>query len=235
MQDKMIATKAGNDMDMKSAFPLVKVLQRIALAFAVVALAGVAGSYQLQAATTQDTKTIQAISKHFSGVPSLKGEFIQFGPQGQQTGGKFYLKRPGRIRFDYDKPSAISVFADGKTIAINNKKLKTWDFIPLKKTPLRLLLAKKINVKDKTIKSVKVEKDITTVVLGDRSLFGDSKITLMFDPKNFELRQWTITDNQGKDTSVMIFNVQKNIKLSNRLFKINYNRIRAEREAQIDK
>ena len=183
----------------------------------------------------QDANTVAAISKHFSSVPSLRGEFIQFGPRGEQTGGKFYIKRPGRIRFDYDKPSAVSVFADGKTIAINNKKLKTWDFIPLRKTPLRLLLASKIDVKDKSIKSVKTEPDITTVVLGDRSLFGDSKITLMFDPKNFELRQWTITDNQGKDTSVMIFNVQKNIKLSNKLFKINYNRIRMEREAAYNK
>lgn len=209
--------------------------------FGVIALAGlgllalVASSSVLQAAKADDADTVRSISQHFSSVPSLKGEFIQFGPQGQQTGGKFYIKRPGKIRFDYDKPSPISVFADGKTIAINNKKLKTWDFIPLKKTPLRLLLAKNIDVKDKTIKSVKTETDITTIVLGDRSLFGDSKITLMFDPKSFELRQWTITDNQGKDTSVMIFNVEKNIKLSNRLFKINYNKIRMERELQFER
>ncbi len=208
-----------------------------AATFAVMAglLTAIGISSNVALAKGRDGKTVRAISKHFSGVPSLKGEFIQFGPRGEQTGGKFYIKRPGRIRFDYDKPSAISVFADGKTIAINNKKLKTWDFIPLKKTPLRLLLAKKIDVSDKSIKSVKTEPDITTIVLGDRSVFGDSKITLMFDPKNFELRQWTITDNQGKDTSVMIFNVQKNVKISNRLFKINYHRIRSEQESKRDR
>ena len=188
-----------------------------------------------QAANGADAKTVAAISKHFSGVPSLKGEFVQFGPKGQQTGGKFYLQRPGKIRFDYDKPSVISVFADGKTIAINNKKLKTWDFIPLSKTPLKLLLANKIDVTDKSIKSVKHEVDLTTIVLGNKSVFGDSKITLMFDPKTFELRQWTITDNQGKDTSVMIFNVEKNVKLSKRLFKIDYHKIRAEKEARFEK
>lgn len=187
------------------------------------------------AAQDSDTKTVEAISKYFSGVPSLRGEFVQFGPRGEQTGGKFYLQRPGKIRFDYDKPAAISVFADGKTIAINNKKLKTWDFVPLSKTPLRLLLADKIDVGDKSIQSVKTEADLTTVVLGDKTLFGESKITLMFDPKTFELRQWTITDNQGKDTSVMIFNVEKNIKLSSRLFKIDYYKIDAERNAAIDK
>jgi len=168
----------------------------------------------------KDAKAVAKISKHFSSVPSMKGEFIQFGPNGEQTGGKFYLKRPGRIRFDYAKPSPIMVKANGKTVAINNKKLKTWDYFPLSKTPLRLLLSSRIDANDKTIKSVKREKDLTTVILADKSVFGNSKITLMFDPKTFDLRQWTITDNQGKDTSVMIFNVKKNVKLSKRLFKI---------------
>ncbi len=185
----------------------------------------------VQAASRKQAKTVEAISKHFSGVPSLKGEFIQFGPKGEQTGGRFYLQRPGKIRFDYDKPSPISVFSDGKTVAINNKKLKTWDFFPLSKTPLRLLLASRIDVNDKAIKSVKTETDLTTIVLGDKSVFGDSKITLMFDPQNFELRQWTITDNQGKDTSVMIFNVEKNVKISKKRFRINYQLIRADAES----
>lgn len=169
----------------------------------------------------KDKKTIQAISQHFAGVPSMTGEFVQFGPNGEQTGGKFYLQRPGKIRFDYAKPSPILVKADGKTVGIHNKKLKTWDFFPLSKTPLRLLLADKISVNDKSIKSVKRENDLTTVVLADKSVFGSSKITLMFDPSSFELRQWTITDDQGKDTSVMIFNVKQNVKLSKKLFRLN--------------
>lgn len=167
-----------------------------------------------------DAEAVKLISKHFSGVPSMTGEFIQFGPNGEQTGGKFYLKRPGKIRFDYDKPSPITVKADGRTVSINNKKLKTWDYFPLRKTPLRLLLADRIDVNDKSIKSVKREADLTTVVLADKSIFGNSKITLMFDPVSYDLRQWTITDNQGKDTSVMIFNVKKNVRFSKRLFKI---------------
>ena len=86
---------------------------------------------------------------------------------------------------------------------------------------MRLLLADRIDVNDKAIKSVKRENDLTTVVLSDKSVFGSSKITLMFDPQSFELRQWTITDDQGKDTSVMIFNVERNVKLSNKLFRLN--------------
>ncbi|MEO0547074.1 MAG: outer membrane lipoprotein carrier protein LolA [Pseudomonadota bacterium] len=178
----------------------------------------------------KDRKAVEQISQHFSGVPSMAGEFIQFGPNGEQTGGKFYLKRPGKIRFDYAKPSPITVKADGRTVGINNRKLKTWDFFPLRKTPLRLLLADRIDVNDKAIKSVKREEDLTTVILGDKSIFGNSKITLMFDPKSYELRQWTITDDQGKDTSVMIFNVQNNVRLSQRLFRMDQRRLQATQE-----
>ena len=60
------------------------------------------------------------------------------------------------------------------------------------------MLADKIDVNDESIKSVKHEADLTTVVLGNKSIFGNSKITLMFDPESFDLRQWTITDNQGQ-------------------------------------
>lgn len=175
------------------------------------ALAGVSGD---------DAAAVKSISAHFESVPTMTGEFIQFGPNGEQTGGKFYLQRPGKIRFDYSKPSPITVKADGRTVAINNRKLNTWDYFPLSKTPLRLLLAKKIDVNDRAIKSVKREADLTTVVLADKSVFGNSRITLMFDPQSHELRQWTITDNQGKDTSVMIFNVRKNVSFANRLFRI---------------
>ncbi len=201
-------------------FKMSKFVKSLAGAVAVATIMLAAPSVGSAKISKSESKAVQQISKHFSGVPSMSGEFIQFGPNGEQTGGKFYLKRPGRIRFDYSKPSPITVKADGKTVGINNKKLKTWDYFPLRKTPLRLLLADKIDVNDKAIKSVKEENDLTTVVLGDKSIFGNSKITLMFDPKSYELRQWTITDDQGKDTSVMIFNVKRNVALSQKLFRM---------------
>ncbi|MEP0943213.1 MAG: outer-membrane lipoprotein carrier protein LolA [Rhizobiaceae bacterium] len=188
----------------------------VALTMAVAAISGV--TLAQAKIGKKDAKTVAKISKHFSSVPTMMGEFVQFGPNGEQTGGRFFIKRPGKVRFDYTKPSPILVKADGKTVGIHNRKLKTWDFYPLSKTPLKMLLADRFDVKDKSIKSVKTEKDLTTVVLANKSIFGNSKITLMFDPKSFDLRQWTITDNQGKDTTVMIFNVQRNIDLNKRLF-----------------
>ena len=76
----------------------------------------------------------------------MSGEFVQFGPRGEQTGGKFYIQRPGKIRFNYEAPSAYQVISDGKSVVIDNSKLNTLDLYPLSKTPLKLLLDDRIDL-----------------------------------------------------------------------------------------
>lgn len=177
-------------------------------------------------ASAQASAAAQKIADHFASVKTMAGEFVQFGPRGEQTGGKFFIDRPGKIRFNYEDPSPMRVIADGRSVVIGNRKLKTWDLYPLSKTPLNLLLGEKIDLSAKMVRSVKEEADLTTIVLGDRNMFGDSTITMMFDPKTYDLRQWTITDAQGKDTSVMIFNVKTGIPLDDKVFAIPYDEVR---------
>ncbi|MCJ8056396.1 outer membrane lipoprotein carrier protein LolA [Shinella curvata] len=177
-------------------------------------------------ASAQASAAAQKIADHFASVKTMAGEFVQFGPRGEQTGGKFFIDRPGKIRFNYEDPSPMRVIADGRSVVIGNRKLKTWDLYPLSKTPLNLLLGEKIDLSAKMVRSVKEEADLTTIVLGDRNMFGDSTITMMFDPKTYDLRQWTITDAQGKDTSVMIFNVKTGIPLDAKVFTIPYDEVR---------
>ena len=179
-------------------------------------------------AVPSQREMVAQLSEHFASVPTMAGEFVQFGPDGEQTGGTFYIERPGKIRFNYEKPAAVEVISNGRTVAVHNRKLKTWDFYPLDKTPLKLLLASKIDVDDGTIRDVVAEADLTTVVMGNDSIFGDSVITLMFDPLSFDLRQWTIKDAKGKETSVMVFNVQKNVELKNALFQFDERAIRRQ-------
>ncbi len=167
----------------------------------------------------------QKIADHFSSVKSMMGEFVQFGPRGEQTGGKFFIERPGKLRFNFEDPSPIRVIADGNNVVIGNLKLKTWDLYPLSKTPLSLLLADKIDLSNNMVRGVKEESDLTTIVLGNKTVFGDSTITMMFDPKTFDLRQWTITDLQNKETSVMIYNVQNGVRFDDKVFKIPYDEV----------
>jgi outer membrane lipoprotein-sorting protein len=205
---------------------------RLALVSSCLAFAAAVSAYAEESAVILSREeTIKAVSDNFSSVPTMTGEFVQFGPNGEQTGGVFYIERPGKIRFNYEKPAAIEVISNGRTLAIHNSKLKTWDFYPLSKTPLKLLLDETIEVDSQSIRDIVSEPDLTTIVMGDDEIFGDSEITLMFDPQNYDLRQWIIKDAAGKETSVMVFNIRKNVQISESLFKFDELSIRRrERE-----
>ena len=188
------------------------------------ALAALMLSAPAQAASA--SAKAQEIADHFSSIRSMAGEFVQFGPRGEQTGGKFFIQRPGKIRFNYDAPSNYRVTADGRSVVIENRKLGTSDLYPLSKTPLKLLLDDRIDLSGGRVTGVKEESDVTTIQMADKSVFGNSRITMMFDTQTNELRQWTITDAKGKDTTVMISGVQTGVKLDPGMFVINYQRNR---------
>jgi outer membrane lipoprotein-sorting protein len=199
---------------------LLRLAAYAACAAAITAVPGV----NLVAPASAASDAAQKIADHFSSVTSMAGEFVQFGPRGEQTGGQFFIQRPGKLRFNYEPPSGFRVISDGKSVVIDNTKLNTMDLYPLSKTPLKLLLDDRIDLSGKKVKSVREEEDLTTIQLADRQFFGNSTITMMFDPKSYELRQWTITDAQGKDTTVMIFNVKQGVKLDQDLFEVDYKR-----------
>ena len=192
----------------------------------------VPGFLPVAAAQASVPPAAQKIADHFSSVKSMTGEFVQFGPKGEQTGGKFFLERPGKIRFNYDGANNFKVSSDGQSVVLLNKKLQTSDLYPLSKTPLKLLLEDRIDLSGDRVKSVKEEEDLITIKLSDKQVFGNSTITMMFDPKTYELRQWTITDAQGKDTTVMIFNTKEGVSFAPDTFKIDYT---ANRELNVNK
>lgn len=225
---------------LNSAFTtVVKHIGRLVLAAGLAALAvnvvsfspsdsfiGINNAY---AQASDGAARAQSIANQFSSIKTMTGEFVQFGPRGEQTGGKFYIERPGKIRFNYDN-SPITVISDGESVVVNNKKLDTWDLYPLSKTPLKLLLSSQIDLGGGRLRQVKVEPDVLTMVLGDKSIFADATIALMFDPASAELKQWTITDAQKQDTTVMIFNVQEGVRFADNMFKIDYQRIAMKRK-----
>ncbi|KXF79314.1 hypothetical protein ATN84_06260 [Paramesorhizobium deserti] len=230
----------GDSFSMKAGKTRVAVLRNMArgavlagtlMAAAVLPPLGGASSPAAAQASAAASSAAQQIANHFASVRTMTGEFVQFGPRGEQTGGTFYIERPGKIRFNYNN-SPIRVISDGESVVVNNRKLDTWDLYPLSKTPLKLLLGDRIDLGGGRLKQVKQEPDMTTIVLGDKSVFGDSKITMMFDPKNYELKQWTITDAQNLDTTVMIFNVREGVRFAKDMFKIDYTRIAMKRKGQ---
>ena len=190
------------------------------------------------AAVTSDERAVLAdISQKLAGVATMNGEFIQYDPDGTQRQGKFYIARPGRVRFQYDPPTTISVIADGESVLVFDKKLQTYDIWPLSQTPLRLLLDSNLNLASSDrLRRVSVASDLVEVELQDDTKFSAGTLNLVFDRKTSELRQWTVTDQQGLQTLVTLYNVETGKQLAGDLFKIDYNAAtNAARERRINR
>ena len=170
---------------------------------------------------------IERINAYLTTIQTLSGDFVQVAPNGNRTEGKFYLQKPGRVRFEYDPPSALELIADGQTVAVRDRKLATQEVIPLSQTPLRFLLADHIDLlKDTNTVGVYADDTFVTVVIEERQTFGGTnRLMLMFGAQDYQLRQWTVTDQQGYDTTVALYNLDKTKKLDPDLFKINFERI----------
>ena len=185
-------------------------------------LALVAGSPAF-ALSKEETKTLEDVNAYFNSVKTMNGDFVQFGPEGSQSDGKFYIARPGKVRFYYNPPAKLDIIADGKSVSVKDRKMATQDIWPLSQTPLRFLLADDIDLqKDANITNVLVEDDLVTVTLTDQTTFNSGVLTLIFDAKTYELKQWTVKDAQGYETSVAVYNVVANGPTNPDLFKIDY-------------
>src|SRR5690606_23330073 len=159
---------------------------------------------------------------------TLVGDFVQVGPDGKRTEGKFYLQKPGRMRFEYNDPNPLELVADGKSVAIRDRRLATQDLLLLSQTPLRFLLSDRIDLlKEGNLVTVYADEVYTTVVLdAKQALGGTHRLMLMFSSRDAQLRQWTVTDPQGYDTTVALYNLDASRKPDPGMFRINYERMR---------
>ena len=164
------------------------------------------------------------VSSYLSSLQTLVGNFVQVGPDGSKTKGDFYIQKPGKVRFEYDAPSPIAIIADGSSLAVRDRKLATQDIYPLSQTPLRYLLSDRIDLlKDTNVVSVTADDLFISVTIEEKqALIGTSRLMLMIGAKDGQLKQWTVTDPQGYDTTVAIYNLDASKKLDPGLFKIDF-------------
>lgn len=168
------------------------------------------------------------INRHFNGVRSLAGEFVQIGPNGERAEGRFFMEKPGRLRFEYSPPSRLLIVANGRWVGISDLGERTTERYPLATTPLKLLLSESLDIiADTTIRDVLVEPDLVTIVIEERAGEAIGQLALMFDGATYDLKQWVITDAQGLETTVALYNTVAGGRHDRMLFVIpDYDRIR---------
>jgi outer membrane lipoprotein-sorting protein len=167
---------------------------------------------------------IEKVNAYLSNTRLLSGNFTQVGPDGSRTKGNFSISKPGRMRFEYDDPTPIELIADGQAVVVRDRNLVTQDVYSLSQTPLRFLLANHVDLlNDTSLIAVSADDKFVTVVAEEKnSITGTSRLVIMFSAKDMQLKQWTVTDPQGYDTTVAVYNLDTSKKPDPSLFKIDY-------------
>jgi len=154
--------------------------------------------------------------------PVMIADFVQIGGDGKRAEGKLYVQRAGRLRFEYAAPATLEIVSDGAEVLIRDRKLKTQNLYFIDQTPLKFLMKDKIDLEhDVKVLDTAVDDSGASILLEDKTTFGGpSQIKLIFDPKGFKLKQWQITDPQGNQTQLSLYNIDQKTTPDPALFKL---------------
>jgi outer membrane lipoprotein-sorting protein len=171
--------------------------------------------------------SLDRINTYFNTMRGLQANFVQTAPDGRKFDGVLYLLRPGRMRFEYAPPASLEIVADGRTVRILDRKLRTFDDYFIGQTPLKFLLQPKIDIgKDTKIIDLKRFGQEIILTIEDKStLGGTSRIRVIFEGETYALKEWIVTDPQGSDTRVALSNVNLSVLPDKALFVIDEQRV----------
>jgi outer membrane lipoprotein-sorting protein len=169
---------------------------------------------------------VQRVNEYFNSFQTLKGTFTQVSPRGNSAKGLIFISKPGKLRFDYAPPSPLLIASDGTWLTIKNKKKEKGDQFPLSSTPLRLIVSPKLNLfNDTAILGAVSEGGFTTLTIADKKEnVNAGAMILVFDETQNILQQWIIVDGKGQRTTVQLENLELNVALDPKLFKVTINR-----------
>lgn len=168
----------------------------------------------------EDKLSLSAISDYLNDLSTARTPFTQYNDDGSRSTGTLYIKRPGRMRFEYEPPNSGLVLAGGGTVIIQDTKSnQPPETYPLKRTPLSLILARKVDLGRANMVVGHGHDGTFTIVRAQDPENPDSGfIDLKFSDDPVALRQWVITNDQGIRTAVVLDELTTGLSLSDNLF-----------------
>lgn len=162
------------------------------------------------------------ISSYLNAMKTAQAKFTQVNDDGSVSTGTLFIKRPGRVRFEYDPPEKALVLAGSNTVAVFDGSSNTGPATyPLDKTPLSIILAANVDLsRARMVTGHKSDDTTTTVVAQDPSHPEYGNLQMVFTGSPVELRQWVVTDDTGAKTTVILGELKQGVRLSDTLFNI---------------
>lgn len=196
---------------------MTKITRRLLLLIAPLAIAALAA-----APGQAQQLSLNEVSNYLNSFTSAEGEFTQINADGTISTGTIYIKRPGRIRFEYNPPEEALVLAGGGAVAIFDPRSDGGpERYPLAETPLKIILERNIDLSQSGMVTQHFSDGTTTTVTAqdpDHPEYGNIQMVYTADP--VELRQWIVTDDTGSQTTVILGDLAKDGNVPDILFNI---------------
>jgi len=161
-------------------------------------------------------EAVNAVNQYLNNIEHLEGDFLQINPDSTISDGRFYIRRPGRFRFDYTNPDHLVVISDGVWLGIIDNELETLDRYPIRSTPYYTIFKKNVNLlEDARILGIEFYDKFLILSIEGLSDEEVGEITLHFHVRetinesytNLELYEWYIVDAQGLETNVKLSDI----------------------------
>ncbi len=200
-------------------------LQTLAAVIFFFGLSTIADAAKPISLNAEQTESINKISAYMNSFMTMQGDFTQTSPLGNISKGVMYISKPGKLRFEYAPPNPFLLVSDGTWVTLKNRAKEKGDQFPLSATPLRLVVAPKIDLlQEANVLGFEQADGITSVVLEDREGTMGGRIVLIFDETQNQLQQWIIIDGKGRRTTVSLANLESGMQIDPKLFEVKIDR-----------
>jgi outer membrane lipoprotein-sorting protein len=170
-------------------------------------------------AAAAEKLSLAEISAYLDDLRSAQGQFTQVNEDGSISTGRILLKRPGRVRFEYDPPEEALVVSNGDTVGIVDPRSNEKQGYPLHRTPLKIILARNVDLTRERMVVGHVGDGVTTTVRAQDPEHPEyGSIDLVFTADPVELRQWIINDSNGGSTTVILGDLRRDVHLADEQF-----------------
>lgn len=195
-------------------------IRALALAAAPLAAAAALAPAPLAAQANDGLATVQG---HLRAVTTMTASFSQTDQRGRSLSGTVYLKRPGKIRFDYGRNADMLVVGDGRALIFYDGAVNQTSRWPINDSPLSVLLNPNQDL-SRFSRVVRNDAQVLLVEARDprRREFGT--ITISFAksagaPGGLILQGWTVLDAQNRRTTVRLSNQRFNVPIADSQFR----------------
>jgi outer membrane lipoprotein-sorting protein len=178
---------------------------------------------QTDALSREDQLTVDRIERYLTGIETLRGRFVQTASTGGQATGEVWLQRPGKLRFEYDKPTDILLVSNGTMLLYFDRELEQTSYIPLSETPLGFLVKDRVDLQNTEGYHLagleRGQGEIAVWVAQEGVEAGQpGSLRLVLNAEPLALKRWRVVDQQGTVTRVRLSDVETGVALDADLF-----------------